>query len=78
VSQGEQVVKSAEELAESIDTGIINKQRRYFLIGATAAVGAIGVVGAAVPFVASGSPAPEPEPSAPRSRWTSASSNPAR
>jgi ubiquinol-cytochrome c reductase iron-sulfur subunit len=56
VSQGEQVVKSAEELAESIDTGIINKQRRYFLIGATAAVGAVGVVGAAVPFVASWQP----------------------
>lgn len=56
MSQGEQVVKSAEELAESIDTGIINKQRRYFLIGATAAVGAIGVVGAAVPFVASWQP----------------------
>lgn len=30
-----------------------NKQRRYFLIGATAVVGAVGVVGAAVPFVAS-------------------------
>jgi ubiquinol-cytochrome c reductase iron-sulfur subunit len=30
-----------------------DKQRRYFLIGATAVVGAVGVVGAAVPFVAS-------------------------
>lgn len=56
MSQGEQVVKSAEELAESIDTGSIDKQRRYFLIGATAAVGAIGVVGAAVPFVSSWQP----------------------
>ena len=28
-----------------------NLQRRYFLIGATAAVGGVGVVGAAVPFV---------------------------
>lgn len=57
MSQGEQVGKpSAEELAESIDTASINRQRRYFLIGATAAVGAIGVVGAAVPFVASWNP----------------------
>ena len=30
-----------------------NRERRYFLIGATAAVGAVGVAGAAVPFVAS-------------------------
>lgn len=37
----------------SIDTSGYNKQRRYFLIGATATVGAVGVVGAAVPFVAS-------------------------
>ncbi len=34
----------------------VNKQRRYFLIGATAVVGGVGVVGAAVPFVASWSP----------------------
>jgi ubiquinol-cytochrome c reductase iron-sulfur subunit len=34
----------------------VNKQRRYFLIGATSVVGGIGVVGAAVPFVASWSP----------------------
>ncbi len=31
----------------------VNQSRRYFLIGATSAVGAAGVVGAAVPFVAS-------------------------
>ena len=34
----------------------VNKQRRYFLIGATSVVGGLGVVGAAVPFVASWSP----------------------
>jgi len=34
----------------------VNKQRRYFLIGATSVVGGIGIVGAAVPFVASWSP----------------------
>ena len=34
----------------------VNKQRRYFLIGATSAVGGLGAVGAAVPFVASWSP----------------------
>jgi ubiquinol-cytochrome c reductase iron-sulfur subunit len=33
-----------------------NKQRRYFLIGATSVVGGLGVVGAAVPFVKSWSP----------------------
>ena len=34
----------------------VNKQRRYFLIGATSVVGGVGIVGAAVPFVASWSP----------------------
>jgi ubiquinol-cytochrome c reductase iron-sulfur subunit len=34
----------------------VNKQRRYFLIGATSVVGGLGVVGAAVPFVKSWSP----------------------
>ena len=34
----------------------VNRQRRYFLIGATSVVGGLGVVGAAVPFVASWSP----------------------
>jgi ubiquinol-cytochrome c reductase iron-sulfur subunit len=57
VSHGDQVAKpSAEELAASIDKSSINKQRRYFLIGATSVVGAIGIVGAAVPFVASWKP----------------------
>jgi ubiquinol-cytochrome c reductase iron-sulfur subunit len=36
---------------DSVDTG-----RRNFLIGATSAVGAVGVVGAAVPFVGSWNP----------------------
>lgn len=49
-------LESAEHLAESIDVSRINKQRRYFLIGATTAVGAVGIVGAAVPFVASWQP----------------------
>lgn len=40
----------------SVDKSGFNKQRRYFLIGATAAVGGLGVVGAAVPFVASWMP----------------------
>jgi ubiquinol-cytochrome c reductase iron-sulfur subunit len=57
VSEGDGIsLESAEELAESIDTEKINSQRRYFLIGATAAVGALGVIGAAVPFVASWQP----------------------
>lgn len=56
MSQGDEVVQTAEEQAESIDTSKINKQRRYFLIGATAVVGGLGVVGAAVPFVASWKP----------------------
>jgi ubiquinol-cytochrome c reductase iron-sulfur subunit len=57
VSQGDQAeTPTAEELAASIDTTKINKQRRYFLIGATAVVGGLGMVGAAVPFVASWKP----------------------
>jgi ubiquinol-cytochrome c reductase iron-sulfur subunit len=38
------------------DGRAVNRQRRYFLIGATAVVGGIGVVGAAVPFIRSWSP----------------------
>ena len=34
----------------------VNEGRRRFLIGATSAVGAVGVVGAAVPFVKSWNP----------------------
>ena len=57
MSHGDQVAKPpAEELAASIETSSINKQRRYFLIGATSVVGAVGVVGAAVPFLASWKP----------------------
>ena len=41
---------------KSIDRTGFNKQRRYFLIGATSVVGGVGVVGAAVPFVASWMP----------------------
>jgi ubiquinol-cytochrome c reductase iron-sulfur subunit len=36
--------------------GDINKSRRRFLVGATSVVGGVGVVGAAVPFVASWNP----------------------
>lgn len=39
--------------SEPSATPEVNQQRRYFLIGATSAVGAVGVVGAAVPFVKS-------------------------
>lgn len=41
---------------ESLDPSKVNKERRYFLIGASAVVGGIGVIGAAVPFVASWQP----------------------
>jgi ubiquinol-cytochrome c reductase iron-sulfur subunit len=37
-------------------SGSVDKERRYFLIGATSVVAALGVAGAAVPFVASWSP----------------------
>lgn len=40
----------ATEGQESSDSPV-NKDRRYFLIGATSAVAGVGVVGAAVPFV---------------------------
>lgn len=36
--------------------GGIDRQRRYFLIGATSVVGGVGIVGAAVPFVKSWTP----------------------
>ena len=39
-----------------VSSGGVDKQRRYFLIAATSVVGAVGVVGAAVPFVRSWSP----------------------
>ncbi len=37
----------------ALESAAINKERRYFLIGATTVVGAVGVVGAAIPFVQS-------------------------
>jgi ubiquinol-cytochrome c reductase iron-sulfur subunit len=39
-----------------VNDGTVNKSRRRFLISATSAVGAVGGVGAAVPFVGSWSP----------------------
>ena len=47
---------SQEPGPASIDKTGFNKQRRYFLIGATSAVAGLGAVGAAVPFVASWMP----------------------
>lgn len=48
--------QESEPGPKSIDKSGFNKQRRYFLIGATSVVGGVGVVGAAVPFVASWMP----------------------
>lgn len=45
-----------EPQPKSISKEGFNKQRRYFLIGACSVVGGAGVVGAAVPFVASWQP----------------------
>ena len=44
---------SAADGQDNVDTAVneVNKDRRYFLIGATSAVAGVGVVGAAVPFV---------------------------
>lgn len=39
-----------------MNDGDVNKSRRRFLVGATSVVGGVGVVGAAVPFVASWNP----------------------
>ncbi len=47
---------AAEEGDAPSSPAPIDKSRRYFLIKATSAVGAIGVAGAAVPFVGSWSP----------------------
>lgn len=48
---------SAETLSGGDESGGgINRQRRYFLIGASSIVGGIGVVGAAIPFVKSWNP----------------------
>ena len=40
-----------QEGAQSEQASKVNKDRRYFLIGATSAVAGVGAVGAAVPFV---------------------------
>ena len=47
---------SASSDAQADSASPVNNSRRYFLIGATSAVAAVGVVGAAVPFVASWAP----------------------
>ncbi|SHK71646.1 ubiquinol-cytochrome c reductase iron-sulfur subunit [Marinobacter antarcticus] len=44
-----------------MNNGDVSQGRRRFLIGATAAVGGVGVVGAAVPFVASWNPSAKAE-----------------
>ncbi|WP_111497292.1 MULTISPECIES: ubiquinol-cytochrome c reductase iron-sulfur subunit [Marinobacter] len=44
-----------------MNNGDVSRSRRRFLIGATSAVGGIGVVGAAVPFVASWNPSAKAE-----------------
>lgn len=46
----------SQDSSSASRAGTVNQSRRYFLIGATAAVGAVGVVGAAVPFLASWAP----------------------
>ena len=46
----------ADAIPESLDPSAVNKQRRYFLIGASAVTGAVGAGFAAVPFVRSWSP----------------------
>ena len=46
----------ADAIPESLDPSAVNKQRRYFLIGASVVTGAVGAGFAAVPFVRSWSP----------------------
>lgn len=43
--------EASHDAPAAADQNVKNQQRRYFLIGATSAVAALGVVGAAVPFV---------------------------
>lgn len=51
-----------------MSNGDVNQSRRRFLVGATSVVGGVGVVGAAVPFVASWRPSARAEAAgAPRS-----------
>ncbi|TVP56052.1 MAG: ubiquinol-cytochrome c reductase iron-sulfur subunit [Halomonadaceae bacterium] len=51
-----------------MSNGDVNQSRRRFLVGATSVVGGVGVIGAAVPFVASWRPSAKAEAAgAPRS-----------
>lgn len=51
-----------------MSNGEVNQSRRRFLVGATSVVGGVGVIGAAVPFVASWRPSAKAEAAgAPRS-----------
>ena len=54
---------AVSEVAQSADTS-----RRKFLVGATAALSAVGVVGVATPFVASGSQVRKPRQRGRRSK----------
>ena len=47
---------SAEPIASALDPSRVNKQRRYFLIGASLSVASVGAIGVAVPFVKSWNP----------------------
>ncbi len=47
---------SAAPIASALDPSRINKQRRYFLIGASLTVAGVGAIGVAVPFVKSWNP----------------------
>jgi ubiquinol-cytochrome c reductase iron-sulfur subunit len=56
LSASESADAAAGAIPESLDPEAVNKERRYFLIGASAFTGAIGIGFAAVPFVRSWSP----------------------
>ena len=51
-----------------MSNGDVSQGRRRFLIGATSVVGGVGVVGAAVPFVASWNPSAKAEGAVPAHR----------
>ena len=53
---GPSASSSAEPIASSLDPSKVNKQRRYFLIGASLSVAGVGAIGVAVPFVKSWNP----------------------
>ena len=50
------IESAASGEAASATPNPVNRERRYFLIGATATVGGVGAVGAAIPFVQSWMP----------------------